>query len=141
MREYLYAFTAACASTGESFSLIFPYANTQTMQIFLDKLSLEFNHYFIIMQVDQASWHTSKKLIIPENIRLIPQPAGSPETNPTENLWDYIKENDFRNKLFKSINEVEKQLCSSLEKIRNMPDLVKSIFSFPHLNIVYSNAN
>ncbi len=141
VREYLYAFTAACCKTGESFSLILPHVKIETMQIFLNKVAQQFAHYFIVMQVDQAAWHTSSKLSIPENIRFICQPAGSPETNPTENLWDYIKENDFRNRYFGSIKEVENQLCRSLEKIRLAPDIVKSIIGFPHLNIMDSKTN
>jgi len=140
VREYLYAFTAACCSTGETCSLVLPYVNNEAMQIFLDEVAEQFAHYFIVMQVDQAAWHTSEKLVIPENIRLICQPAGSPETNPTENLWDYIKENDFRNRYFRTIKDVEKQLCRSLEAIRHAPEIVKSIVNFPHLNIIYSNA-
>jgi transposase len=42
--------------------------------------------YFIVMQVDQAGWHRSKELQVPANIRLIAQPAYSPEVNPFSTL-------------------------------------------------------
>lgn len=141
VRQYTYAFTAACAQTGENCSLILPRVNTHAMQLFLNELSLCFPNYFIVMQVDQAKWHTSEKLSIPENIRLIHQPPGSPETNPIENLWDYLKENYFRNRFFRKMDDVEKELSRCLEKIRNSPELVQSIVGFPHLNIRYLNAN
>ena len=59
------------------------------------------------MQLDQAAWHTASKLKIPDNILLIKQPAYSPELNPIECLWDYIKENDFRNRYFENLDLVE----------------------------------
>ncbi len=49
------------------------------MNLFLKQVCQEFAEYFIIMQVDRASWHLSKSLEIPENIRLVPQPSHSPE--------------------------------------------------------------
>jgi hypothetical protein len=44
----------------------------------LKEVSQDFADYFIIMQVDQASWHISDKLNVPQNIRLIPQTSGQP---------------------------------------------------------------
>ncbi len=133
IREYVYVFMAACPGTGESTSLVLPYVNIDTMQIFIDQVAKDFPNYLIVMQLDGASWHTSEKLNIPENIRLVHQPPHSPEVNPIEDIWDYVKENDFRNKYFASIKRVEEQLCRSLEKLRKMPNLIKSITAFPHL--------
>lgn len=141
IRSYMYAFTAACHQTGESCSLVLPNANVETMQIFLNEVSECFPNYFIVMQMDQAGWHTSQKLKLPENIRIICQPSGSPETNPVENIWDYVKENDFRNRFFHTMEDVENQLLKSLEKLRCSPEIVKSIISFPHLNIKNLNTN
>lgn len=49
------------------------------------------------MQVDRADWHGTKALLIPENIRLIPQPAYSPEVNPVEHLWEDLREKQLSN--------------------------------------------
>ncbi|QWR78292.1 transposase [Candidatus Magnetomonas plexicatena] len=86
VREFLYVFAAICPALGKMTALILPYANTETMNIFLRQVSIDFQVYFMIIVVDQAAWHLSKKLVVPENIRLIPQPAHSPELNPTEHL-------------------------------------------------------
>ncbi len=45
------------------------------MNLFLGQVSREFADYFVILQLDKASWHRSNCLTIPENIRLIFQPA------------------------------------------------------------------
>jgi transposase len=35
--------------------------------------------------VDQAGWHVTEKLNVPENMTLAPLPSKSPELNPVEN--------------------------------------------------------
>jgi hypothetical protein len=86
--------------------LILPYANTSMMNLFLEQVSLEFSEYFIIMQVDRASWHRSNYLKVPENIRLIFQPPYSPKLMPVEHIWEDIRDNHFYNHVFKSIDKV-----------------------------------
>jgi len=51
-------------------ALLLPWANTDMMNIFLEEVSKDFIECLVIMQVDQAGWHKSKHLKIPENIRL-----------------------------------------------------------------------
>jgi transposase len=76
-------------------SLILPEASTGMMNLFLEQVSQTFSTHFIVMQVDGAGWHRATDLIIPENIRLIPQPAYSPELNPVEHIWDELREKYF----------------------------------------------
>jgi hypothetical protein len=45
-----------------------------------------------IIQVDNGGFHNSLNISIPENVILLFQPAYSPEVNPIEKLWGYIKE-------------------------------------------------
>jgi transposase len=46
-----------------------------------------------VVLLDQAGWHLSAKLTVPDNITLMPLPAKSPELNPVENIWQFIREN------------------------------------------------
>ena len=46
-----------------------------------------------VVLLDQAGWHTSPKLTVPANISLLPLPPKSPELNPTENVWQYLRDN------------------------------------------------
>jgi hypothetical protein len=39
----------------------------------------------------QAGWHRSKELQVPANIRLIEQPAYSPEVNPVKHVWEELR--------------------------------------------------
>ncbi len=74
-------------------SLILPWADTAMMTLFLSHVGTTFADSFIVMQVDQAEWHQAKDLSVPENIRLIAQPAYSPKLNPVEHVWDELREN------------------------------------------------
>ena len=88
VREYVYVSAAVSPMHGQLVSLILPETSTAMMNLFLEHVSRTFPDYFIVMQVDQAGWHRSQELVIPANIRLIPQPAYSPEVNPVEHVWD-----------------------------------------------------
>ena len=135
VREYTYAYAAVVPSTGELCSLILPTVNTESMNIFLQHVSKTFSHYFLVMQVDQAGWHGAKDLIVPENIRLIPQPPYSPELNPVEHIWDHIREKYFHNRLFLSLDEVISKLCDAFQDLFRDPKQITSLTFFPHLRI------
>ena len=67
--------------------------------------------YFCRLVLDSAPWHTTQKLVVPENIKLLPLPPYSPELNLTEHIWDYIREQkQFNNHIFESLDDVEAQL-------------------------------
>jgi len=55
-----------------------------------------------VVLLDQAGWHTSAKLKLPANISLLPLPPKSPELNPTENVWQYLRDNWLSNRVFAS---------------------------------------
>ena len=46
-----------------------------------------------VLILDQAGWHTTDKLAIPSNITLLPLPPRSPELNPVENIWQFMRDN------------------------------------------------
>ena len=117
VREYTYVYAAVAPQLGLMTSLGLPRADTPMMQLFLDHVSETEASYFIVMQVDQAGWHRSKALVIPENIRLIYQPAYSPELNPVEHLWEDLRETDFPNRLFASLDQLMEVLCQGLSEL------------------------
>jgi hypothetical protein len=135
VRQYIYAYSAVCPVTGDICSLILPNADTACMNIFLDYLSKEYSDYFIIMQADNAGWHKSKGLKIPENIKILYQPAYSPQINPVEHIWEEIREKTIQNITFRSIKDVVDALCEGLNALKANIQKVKSMTSFPHLNI------
>jgi len=137
VRQSFYVYTAVCPSNGKMSSLILPNANTEMMNIFLENVSNDFKDNEIIMQVDGAGWHKSKDLKIPKNIHFIIQPPYSPEVNPTEHIWDEIREKYLHNKIFDTLEETMDKVCAGLNDLASKLDYVKSMTFFPYLNVLY----
>ena len=135
VRESVYIFAAVAPGAGLMTALVLPSANTAMMNLFLEHVSQSFEHYFIVMQVDQAGWHRSKELIVPANIRLIEQPAYSPEVNPVEHLWEELREKYLHNRLFPSLDLLVEVLCQGLNELAEDKERLRSMMSFPHLNV------
>ena len=109
-------FGAFSPITGDDFLMEFPVCNTDTFQIFLDELSSEHPKTLIIMVLDNGSFHKSKRLKIPDNIKLVFLPPYSPELNPAEKMWARFKR-AFTNKLFKSLEEISLFIDNAAKEI------------------------
>lgn len=107
------------------------------MHLFLEQVSRDFEAYFVIMLMDRAGWHTSQHLELPGNIRIIRQPAYSPELNPVEHIWDDIREKFFVNRVFQSLDEVEDALCKGINRLAHCPDYLTSLTNFSYLNVTH----
>jgi hypothetical protein len=118
--------------TGKMTSLILPSADTEMMSLFLDHVSKTFAKYFVVMQVDRAGWHQAKELKIPANMRLIAQPAYSPELNPVEHVWEEVREKHLANLAFASLDEVIDKVCDGLNQLEADPERLRSMTYFPH---------
>jgi transposase len=82
---------------------VLPRCNTAAMALHLAEISqaVEPGCHAVLL-LDQAGWHLSDKLAIPDNITLMPLPPKSPELNPTENIWQFMRDNWLSNRIFRS---------------------------------------
>ena len=117
IREYRYVYGAVEPKTGESFFLIFPYCNTDCMNVFLAELAKVYPNDRIMLICDGAMWHKANSLIIPEQISLIFIPPYTPEMNPIEQIWKEIRKRGFRNEVFQSLEKVVDRLCEVIQKL------------------------
>jgi len=134
--NYTYIFGAVCPQRDEAVGLIMPYANTATMQIHLEHISLKVpsgRHAVIVL--DQAGWHTTGKLKKPDNITLIPLPPASPELNPTEQVWRQLREDSLANRCFKGEEEIVNACCEAWNKFDNGSGAVKRLCSRSWANL------
>lgn len=125
VREYVYTFGAVCPHDGENFFLVLPRCNTEMTNIFLRELSKAYPDDYILLCADNASWHKSQALIIPDNIVMFYIPPYTPEMNPIEQIWKEIRKCGFKNIAFKSLDKVIEKLCEVIRKLSG--DTVKSI--------------
>jgi hypothetical protein len=136
VREYTYVYTAVAPEEGKMTSLILPGANTAMMNLFLEHVSQTFADFFLVMQVDQAGWHRAKDLVVPDNIRLIFQPAHSPELNPVEHVWEERREKHLPNLALASLEDVMDKLCAGLNQLEADSERLRSMTYFPHFRAV-----
>jgi hypothetical protein len=137
VREYLYSFVAVAPALGMMTALVLPFSNTEMMNLFLKQVAHEFANYFVVMQVDGASYHTGQDVVVPDNIRLIVQPARSPELNAVEHIWEEIREKHFYNRVFESLDAVSDTLCNGLKELIDLPNKIRSMTNFPHLRVTF----
>jgi len=127
IREYNYAYSALSPQTGDCYSMIGPYCNTEAMKEFLQQLSTHYSNYRIILIPDKAGWHISRTLKITHNIKLLHLNPYSPEQNPVELLWREIRRKYFHNAIFANLDEVEVTLQHALFNYYNQIQYQKTL--------------
>ncbi|MDA1098461.1 MAG: IS630 family transposase, partial [Proteobacteria bacterium] len=123
-----YIFGAICPARGVGAALVLPRCNTEAMQWHLKEIATQVSlGAHAILLVDQAGWHITDKLVVPANITLMLLPSRSPELNPVENIWQFMRENWISNRVFKSYDEIIDISAESWTKLIDQPWRIMSI--------------
>jgi transposase len=123
-----YIFGAICPAKGTAAGLILPRCNTAAMALHLAEISRTVTPgAHAVLLLDQAGWHLSAKLDIPDNITLMPLPPKSPELNPVENIWQYMRDNWLSNRVFQSYGDILDHCCHAWNKLVDRPWTIMSI--------------
>jgi putative transposase len=125
IREYRYLYGAVEPLTGDSCFRILSHCDTVCMNAYLKELSAQFKDDYILLVCDNAAWHKSKGIIIPDNIEILHIPPYTPEMNPIEQIWDEIREKHFANLTFDSLVQAINQLCKAVKSLRK--EIISSI--------------
>ena len=81
-----------------------------------------------VLVCDGAGWHQKgKKLEVPENITLLSLPPYSPELNPAENIWQFLRQNHLSNRVFESYDDVLDACCEAWNALVAEPNRIASI--------------
>lgn len=132
-RQFVYVYGAVSPLEGTLDWMICREMNTERMSEFLARVSKAHPREFIVMVVDGASSHVARDLAIPENIRLHRLPGYSPELNPQEHVWDELREKEFPNRVFDSIEGVVAQLEAGLPRLAANTTSLRSLTAWPWL--------
>ena len=123
-----YIFGAICPARGAAAGLILPRCNTAAMALHLDEISRTVAPgAHAVLLLDQAGWHLSAKLDVPENITLMPLPPKSPELNPVENIWQFMRDNWLSNRVFRSYDDIVDHCCFAWNRLVDQPWTIMSI--------------
>ena len=104
----LYVLAAVCTTTGAMSAVIMPTLNTEVVNLFLGAVRRELPagvHAVLIW--DGAGFHTSEDVVVPSNVSLIQLPPYSPELNPVENLWHYLRAHRWSNRLYRDYDALQ----------------------------------
>ncbi len=126
--KWAYIFGAICPKLGKAAGLVMPFADTPAMQAHLEEIATMVNtDAHAILVLDQAGWHMSGKLMVPDNITLLPLPPRSPELNPVENIWQFMRDNWLSNRAFKSYEDILDHCCYAWNQLTDQPWKIMSI--------------
>jgi len=109
--QNFYLYSAVSPKSGEDFSLILDGVDTCCMNIYLQQMSLWLGDKKAFVVMDQAGWHKAKDLVVPSNIFILYLPPYSPELNPVERFWQYMKNALLKNRIYDSLKELEDVVC------------------------------
>jgi len=109
-------------------AVVLPSVNVEAMNVHLTEISshvTESAHAVLVL--DQAGWHTSPKLRVPENISLLSLSPYAPESNPVENAWAYLRANFLSHCVWDSYDAIVDACCDAWNRLMNTPERLASI--------------
>jgi hypothetical protein len=115
--------------SGWHFCQEYAHLNTECFQQFIDTLSQQLGEDIALIQMDQASPHVTNELRWPENIIPVCQPAHSPELNPIERVWQFIKQ-QLQGEVFTTLEQLRDRLQKVLDQITSEQICCLSSYNF-----------
>ena len=98
------------------------------MKLFMTEFYKKYKGRNITMIMDGAGWHKDKDYLLKntKKIEIILQPPYSPELNPVEKLWQYIKDHTIKNRVYDTLKDLEEKICEFIKNDLN-PEIIKSV--------------
>lgn len=132
--EYLWVLGAVCPETGHAEGLLSPQLNTTIVNEFLAQFAREIPaDEHAVMLWDGAGFHVSRRLQVPDNVTVVKLPAYSPELNPIENLWHYLKSHYWSNRAYDDYDALEQAAVHAWKKVALDIELMKTVCAAPYL--------
>ena len=112
-----------------------PMCDTYAMALHLQEISSQVTpgaHALVI--VDRAGWHTTDKLNVPDNITLLMLPPSSPELNPVEKVWQFLRDTYLSNRIFESYEDIVEACCKAWNRLIDERGRINSISAYPWIS-------
>ncbi len=125
---YCYLFSAICPESGMSAGHVCDKANTDEMNRHLVDIAAavpQGRHALVVL--DGAGWHRSKSLEIPDNVSLLRLPPYSPELNPVETVFQFLKQGNFANQVFATAEVVKDRVEEVWNDFARTPGRIASL--------------
>lgn len=129
---FAYVFAAVEPLSGRDFCLVLPAVSTAAMSEFLQRFSQTLDgDEHAVMVVDGAGWHTSNDLAVPPNVTMLRLPPYSPELNPVERVWLYLRERHLSHRVHEGYTEILDAVCHAWRQLT--PDRLRALTGYPWL--------
>lgn len=126
---WAYLFGAICPARGVGAAWVVPKADAWSMNLHLREISHQVvpgAHAVVVL--DGAGWHqTGGQLSIPDNISLLKLPPYSPELNPQENVWQFLRQNQLANRVYDNYEDIVDACCKAWNDLMALPEQIRSI--------------
>ena len=126
-RENFWLYGVVEPLSGWHFCQEYAHLNGEDFQQFIDALSLQLGEDIALIHMEQAGAHITNELERPENLIPVCQPSHSPELNPIERVWEYIKQ-QLVGEVFTTLDQLRERLKQVIEKIT--PEQISSLSSY-----------
>src|SRR3954453_909399 len=125
---WAYLFGAVCPERAIGAALVLPYADTAATGLPRAEIGRHVApgaHGVVVL--DGAGWHGGGDLAVPENLSLLPLPRYSPELNPVENVWEYLRQNKLGLRVWPDYEAIVATCCEAWNWLVAAPDRLASI--------------
>jgi transposase len=134
--QSVYLFGAICPARDRGCALILPRCDTAAMSLFLDELS---GHVtpgaHAILVLDGAGWHSAKDLRWPSHVTPLPLPAYSPELNPQERVWAFLRQHYLALRRFLDHTALLDACQDAWRRFITVPGRIRSLCSYPWASV------
>jgi transposase len=126
--QWAYIFGAVCPARRATAALVLPCANTEAFSFHLAEISKEVaTGAHAVLTLDGAGYHAATGLKTPDNISLLPLPSYSPELNPMENVWEYLRKNKLAITVYRDYGHIVDKSCEAWNFFANDKAAIASI--------------
>ncbi|GEO18901.1 hypothetical protein MAE02_65970 [Microvirga aerophila] len=132
--ESLDLFAACRLGTNETFALALPRVNADAMTTFLEQFARQLAPgVHAVLVLDQAGWHDARALLVPQTITLLPLPSASPQLNPVERVWLYLRERYLSHRVLDDCEAVLDAVCRAWNRLLDETGLLTTLTAYPYL--------
>jgi len=132
--DWTYIFAAVHPAGDDGFALVLPTVSTKAMSVFLQAFSETLaSDVHAVMVMDQAGWHGAEALVVPDTVTLVPLPPYSPELNPVERVWLFLRERFLSFRVFLDRNTLVEAYCRAWNALIDEPGRIRSLCLQPWL--------
>jgi hypothetical protein len=132
--DHLWVIAAAYPATGAAAGIIMPHLDTDVINAFLGEFSRQLApDVQAVLIWDGAGFHTARSLEVPANVTLLGLPPYSPELNPIENLWHYMRSHHWSNRSYDDWEALKAAAAEGLVAVGTDAERIKTVCAAPYI--------